>query len=272
GSRGPRRAHPPAARGWTAPDAASSRPRRRPRCGHRWQAARASPRTRGRAPLRRGRRARQESPSAAKTTDAGRASYDASGAGPEGICAAQARPRSLASAVAVSSVSSVRGPRPFNEPAAFCVTGIRDTAWCPTPGRGRAGQGPQRFEAQRSGGRDTPSRQRRHSHVTVSDTRPWDLPAWAEQPLESEELDPAADVEADAGDVRREVGAEKDDRIRDVLRLSGPPHRRALHHPLVHGGIAEIEGLGADHAWDDRVAGDAVPRALERQRSRQPEQ
>src|SRR5256885_5192483 len=101
-------------------------------------------------------------------------------------------------------------------------------------------------------------------HGLVSDTRPWDLPSCAEQPLESEELDPAADVEADAGDVRREVGAEKDDRIRDVLRLSGPPHRRALHHPLVHGGIAGNEGPGADHARADRVAGDAVPRALER--------
>src|SRR6266550_6854154 len=40
--------------------------------------------------------------------------------------------------------------------------------------------------------------------------------------LKREELDPAADVQADAGDVRREVGAEEDDRIRDILRFSGP--------------------------------------------------
>src|SRR6185503_20547897 len=61
-----------------------------------------------------------------------------------------------------------------------------------------------------------------------------------------EELDAAADVQPDTGDVRRQVGAEERDCVRNVLRLAGAAHRGALDHSLVHVGIAEVECLGAD--------------------------
>ena len=38
---------------------------------------------------------------------------------------------------------------------------------------------------------------------------------------EDEQLDAAGDVELDAGDVAREVGAEERDRVRDVVGLAG---------------------------------------------------
>src|SRR4051812_3791681 len=87
----------------------------------------------------------------------------------------------------------------------------------------------------------------------------------AETCLEREELDAAGDVQADAGDVAREIGAQKGDRVRDVLRLADAAQRRPLDHPLVHLRVAEMERLAADDPGDDRVDGDPVPRALERQ-------
>src|SRR5205085_3384494 len=80
---------------------------------------------------------------------------------------------------------------------------------------------------------------------------------------EGEELDAAADVQPDARDVRREVGAEERDRVRHVLRLAGAAERGAPDHPLVHLRVAELEGLRADHAGNDRIARDPVPGALE---------
>src|SRR5579864_7798761 len=90
-------------------------------------------------------------------------------------------------------------------------------------------------------------------------------------PLEDEELDAAGDVELDAGDVRGEVGAEEGDRVRDLLRLTRPPEGGAGDDPLVHLGVRHVEGLGADDARHDRVAGDAVARAFNRKRSGQAE-
>src|SRR5439155_4230681 len=52
--------------------------------------------------------------------------------------------------------------------------------------------------------------------------------------LEGEQLDPAADVEADAGDVGSKVRAQECDRIRDILRLARTAHGGASGHPLVH--------------------------------------
>src|SRR5689334_7357590 len=45
-------------------------------------------------------------------------------------------------------------------------------------------------------------------------------PGRARPSSEREELDPAADVQGDARDVGSEIGAEKRDRIRDLLRLA----------------------------------------------------
>src|SRR5205823_11024228 len=81
----------------------------------------------------------------------------------------------------------------------------------------------------------------------------------------NEKLYSAADIQLDAGDVGGEVGAEEGDRVRDLLRLAGPPERRAGDDPLVHDGIRHAEGLGGDYAGHDRVAGDPVPGALHRE-------
>src|SRR6266511_6286021 len=88
---------------------------------------------------------------------------------------------------------------------------------------------------------------------------------------ERKELDAAADVELDPGDIAGEVGTEEGDRIRDVLRLARATHGRPTDHPLVHLRVAEVERLGSDHAGDDRVHRDPVPGALERERARQAE-
>src|SRR3954453_16629322 len=90
--------------------------------------------------------------------------------------------------------------------------------------------------------------------------------------LEGEELDPAGDVQADAGDVRGQGGAQERDRVRDVLRLTGTAEGSAPRHPLVHLLVAEPEGLRADDPGHDRVARDPVPRALERERPGQAQQ
>src|SRR5258706_465573 len=60
--------------------------------------------------------------------------------------------------------------------------------------------------------------------------------------LEHEQLDAAGDVELDAGHVRGEVGAEKGDRVRDVLRLPRPLEDRSVGDPLVHRGARHVEG------------------------------
>ena len=88
-------------------------------------------------------------------------------------------------------------------------------------------------------------------------------------PSKGEELDAAADVETHTRDVRREVRAEKCDRVGYVLRLACLAHCGSAHHALVHLRVAEVEGLRADHPRDDRIARDAVTRPLERERSRQ---
>src|SRR4029077_5371196 len=80
--------------------------------------------------------------------------------------------------------------------------------------------------------------------------------------LEGEELDAAGDVELDAGDVRGEVGAEEGDRVRDLLRLTRPLEGGSRDDPLVHLRVRHVEGLGADDAGHDRVAGDSVAGAL----------
>src|SRR5579864_1364401 len=81
-------------------------------------------------------------------------------------------------------------------------------------------------------------------------------------PLEDEELHAARDVELDAGDVGGEVGAEEGDGVRDLLRLTRPPEGGAGDDPLVHLGVRHVEGLGADDARHDRVAGDPVAGAF----------
>src|SRR6266540_2755952 len=88
---------------------------------------------------------------------------------------------------------------------------------------------------------------------------------------EYEELYASRDGQADARDVRGEVGAEEGDGVRDLLRLAGAPHRGPFDHPLVHLGVPQAESLGPDHAGNDRVAGDPVPAALERERARESE-
>src|SRR6266508_3978036 len=90
--------------------------------------------------------------------------------------------------------------------------------------------------------------------------------------LERKELDPAADVQADAGHVGGEIGAQEGDRVRNVLRLARPAQRRALDHSLVHLRVAEREGLGGDDPGDDGVDGDPVASALECERLGQSEQ
>src|SRR4029453_14739957 len=70
----------------------------------------------------------------------------------------------------------------------------------------------------------------------------WGFP---EGELEREELDPAGDVEADAGDVRGQVRAQERDRVRDVLRVARPAERGPFDDPLVHLRVREMEGLRA---------------------------
>src|SRR6185312_2779269 len=89
---------------------------------------------------------------------------------------------------------------------------------------------------------------------------------------EDEELDAARDVQLDAGDVGGEVGAEEGDRVRDVLRLTGPLEDRSVRDPLVHGRAREVKRLGTDDPRDDGVGGDPVPAALHRERLRQAEE
>src|SRR3954447_5208623 len=90
--------------------------------------------------------------------------------------------------------------------------------------------------------------------------------------LEGKELDSTADVQLHAGDVRGEIRAEEGDRVGDVLRLAGPPERRAGDHALVHVRVAEVERLRPDDARNDRVDVDSVARPFERERARQAEQ
>src|SRR3954452_8211072 len=95
--------------------------------------------------------------------------------------------------------------------------------------------------------------------------------AWSGRALEDEEIYTAGYDKADAGDVRREIGAEERDSVRDLLRLPDAAHRGAPDHALVHLGVAHVERLCADDPGDDRVAGDAVPASLERERAREAE-
>src|SRR5262249_56531845 len=89
--------------------------------------------------------------------------------------------------------------------------------------------------------------------------------------LENEEFYTPGDRQRGAGDIRREVRAEKRHGVGDLLRLAGAAERRSPDHPLVQLGIAHVERLRADDAGDDRVAGDAVPTAFEGKGPRQPE-
>src|SRR5215213_5872063 len=86
---------------------------------------------------------------------------------------------------------------------------------------------------------------------------------------EGKELDSTAHVEADAGDVGGEVGAEKRDRVRDVLRIPRSPERGAIRHALEHLRFREPQRLRRDDPGDDRIARDAKASAFERKRLRQ---
>src|SRR5438105_2673387 len=89
----------------------------------------------------------------------------------------------------------------------------------------------------------------------------------SEPTLKRKEVHTARHRQRDARDVAGSRRAEKGDGVGDVLRLAGPSHRDPLHHPLVHVWPTHLEGLGGDHAGHDGIAGDVVPRSLQRQRA-----
>src|SRR5262245_35606973 len=57
---------------------------------------------------------------------------------------------------------------------------------------------------------------------------------------EGKELDSTADVQPDAGDVAREVGAQEGDCVGDVQRLACLAKRGPANHALVHFRVAEV--------------------------------